>query len=217
MGNAAKWQSSRVGTLRIALILLCTLYGFSACQSLITTSQSTPPVARATTTDFPTRLPVETPTSTNQLISDEVSPAVTTLQVSLDTLCIYQTGESIPLSRADIYFSFRLYEPNGISHTIREVPQTQLIKHAADPTCAHPLVFGNQQVLTLANQAGTCLRIEGEFWNASRLGADALVGQFDEQVCYQRGQWLPIGEQSRHLTGSGADWEVRFTIQELSD
>lgn len=223
MNKMAERQSCNVAKFRVVLILLCTLCGFSSCQSSVMTSPSATPmtlsttVALSTTIALSTQPSIATPVSSAKTISAENPSDKTTLQVSFDRLCILQTGESVPLSRADIYFTFRLYEPNGVSHTIHEVPQIDLIKHAADPTCANPLLFGGQQLLSVSNDPKTCLRIEGEFWNASRLGEDALVGRINEQVCFREGQWSPIGSQTRHLTGGGADWEVNFTIQQISN
>ncbi len=221
MGKVAKWRGCQAAKAISAAFLFCMLGGamggLSACQSPFTTPTSSAPIVIATRAALPTVSPVATPISSTLAISGTPSSIATTLQVSLDKLCIYQTGESIAFSRADIYFSFRLYEPNGISHTIHEVAQPDLIKHAADPTCSAPLLFGSQQTLAIQHKEGSCLRIEGEFWNASRLSEDALVGRINEQVCYHRGEWLPVGAQARHLTGGGADWEVSFTIQQLSD
>ena len=163
------------------------------------------PTATATASPSPTvtAAPTLTPTPT---------PALSALTVTLQKLCIHATGD-LPWSRADIYFSLRLLDPGGISHSIREVPQPQLIKKAASANCADPLLFGDQQTLRIRQIEGTCLRVEGEFWNANRLWDDTLVGKIDEPICFRQGKWSPVGTLSRHLTGGGADWEVVLTIQ----
>ena len=170
------------------------------------------PTATETATDTPTITATPSPTATSTNTSTP-TPASIALTVVLEKLCVHQTGD-LPFSRADIYFDLRVIDPAGVSHTLREVPQPELIKKAASVDCADPLLLGDKQTIRVRQIEGICWRIEGEFWNANRLWDDTLIGKIDEPICYRQGEWSPVGTISHHLTGGGADWEVVFQVAE---
>jgi hypothetical protein len=167
--------------------------------STATASPTPSPLPTATATASPSPTVTATPTFT-----PTPTPALSALTVTLQKLCIHATGD-LPWSRADIYFSLRLLDPGGISHSIREVPQPQLIKKAASVNCTDPLPLAINNRSRLPDR-GTCLRVEGEFERQSAAD-DTMVGKIDEPICFRQANGRQIGTRAiSQVVGGLGKW-----------